>query len=99
MEHIANADQQNSIIIYRTDDGKSNVALYANEGQVWLSQKQMAELFATSVPNINIHIGNILKENELDANSVIKNYLITAADGKQYGVTFWSHKICNSNQS
>lgn len=90
MEHIANADQQNSIIIYRTDDGKSNVALYANDGQVWLSQKQMAELFATSVPNINIHIGNILKENELDANSVIKNYLITAADGKQYEVTFYS---------
>lgn len=43
----------------------------------------MMELFATSVPNINIHIGNILSDKELNENSVIKDYLITAADGKQ----------------
>lgn len=43
----------------------------------------MAELFATSVPNINIRISNTLKENELNKNSVIKDYLITASDGKQ----------------
>ena len=49
-----------------------------------------AELFATSVPNINMHISNILKDKELDSNSVIKNYLITADDGKNYNVTFYS---------
>ncbi len=90
MKEIENATTQSNIIIYHTDDGKSSVVLYANDGQVWMNQKQMAELFATSVPNINIHINNILKENELDVNSVIKDYLTTASDGKRYEVTFYS---------
>ncbi len=90
MDKTESITQQNSIIIYHTDDGKSSVVLYANDGQVWMNQKQMAELFATSVPNINIHINNILKENELDPNSVIKDYLTTASDGKRYEVTFYS---------
>ena len=90
MDEIENSNQQNSIIIYHTDDGKASVILYAKDGQVWMNQKQMAELFATSVPNINIHINNILKESELDANSVIKDYLTTASDGKRYEVTFYS---------
>lgn len=90
MDKTESSTPQNSIIIYHTDDGKSSVVLYANDGQVWMNQKQMAELFATSVPNINIHINNILKENELDPNSVIKDYLTTASDGKRYEVTFYS---------
>ena len=43
---------------------------------------QIAELFATSVPNINIHIANVLQDKELDENSVVKCYFTTAADGK-----------------
>ena len=74
---------ESNIISYNSIDGKASVALYAKDGKIWLNQKQLAELFATSVPNINIHISNILKENELDKNSVIKDYLITASDGKQ----------------
>lgn len=75
-------DEQN-IIIYNTIDGKAKVTLMAKDGQVWMNQGQLAELFATSVPNINIHIGNILQDRELVAESVIKDYLITAADGKR----------------
>ena len=81
---------QQNLIIYNTLDGKVNVTMMARDGNVWMNQKQMAELFATSVPNVNIHISNILKENELDRNSVIKDYLITAADGKHYNVTFYA---------
>ncbi len=55
-----------------------------------MNQNQLAELFDTSVPNISMHISNVLKEGELDRNSVIKNYLTTASDGKQYEVTFYS---------
>lgn len=51
---------------------------------------QLAELFATSVPNISQHINNILKDKELTADSVIKNYLTTATDGKPYQVKFYS---------
>ena len=83
-------DEQQNIIIYRTADGRASVALFAKDGKIWLNQQQMAELFATSKPNISMHIANILKEKELMENSVVKNFLTTAADGKNYNVVFYS---------
>ena len=83
-------DEQQNIIIYRTADGRASVALYAKDGKIWLNQQQMAELFATSKPNISMHIANILKENELYKDSVVKEFLTTAADGKNYNVVFYS---------
>ena len=83
-------DEQQNIIIYRTADGRASVALFAKDGKIWLNQQQMAELFATSKPNISMHIANILKDNELDGDSVVKNFLTTAADGKSYNVVFYS---------
>lgn len=82
--------KDNQIIIYNTDDGKASVILYAKDGNIWMNQNQMAELFATSIPNVSMHISNILKEGELDENSVIKDYLTTASDGKNYQVTFYA---------
>ena len=81
---------QQKIIIYKTDDGKVKISLFAKDGSVWLNQNQLADLFDTSVPNISMHISNILKDNELSPDSVIKNYLTTACDGKNYEVTFYS---------
>ena len=81
---------QQKIIIYKTDGGKVKISLFAKDGSVWLNQNQLADLFDTSVPNISMHISNILKDNELSPNSVIKNYLTTACDGKNYEVTFYS---------
>ena len=78
------------LIIYNTDDGKTSVILYARDGNVWMNQQQLSELFDTSVPNISMHISNVLKENELTADSVVKDYLTTASDGKNYNVTFFS---------
>jgi hypothetical protein len=78
------------LIIYNTPDGKSSIALYAKDGSVWLSQNQLAELFASSKQNIGQHISSILKEGELDENSVVKNYFTTAADGKKYHVAHYS---------
>lgn len=83
-------NNESNIIIYNTIDGKASVVLYAHDGSVWMNQNQLAELFDTSVPNISMHITNILNEGELDKDSVIKNYLTTASDGKQYDVTFYS---------
>jgi hypothetical protein len=82
--------EQQDIIIYNTKDGKTAVALMAKDGNVWMSQNQLAELFDTSVPNISMHISNIIAEKELDKNSVIKDYLTTASDGKNYNVTFYA---------
>ena len=84
------SNDQPNMIIYRTADGKSSVALFAKDGKIWLSQQQMAELFATSKQTISHHILNILKENELNETSVVKQYLTTAADGKNYNVVFYS---------
>lgn len=78
------------IIIYKTDDGRANVVLMARDGNIWMNQNQLAELFDTSKPNISMHISNILKDRELSASSVIKDYLTTASDGKEYMVSFYS---------
>jgi hypothetical protein len=78
------------IIIYNTEDGQASVSLQAKDGMVWMNQTQLAELFATSKQNIGQHIASILEDNELDSNSVVKNYFTTATDGKQYDVTFYA---------
>ncbi|VFM96196.1 MAG: Uncharacterized conserved protein [Candidatus Kentron sp. G] len=79
-----------NIIIYKTADGSASVALYARDGEIWLTQKQLAELFSTSRGNITTHISNILKENELNKISVCKDFLLTATDGKNYSVTHYA---------
>ncbi len=80
----------NEIIIYNTQDGKEAISLMTKDGTVWMNQNQLAELFATSVPNISMHVSKILKDKELDASSVIKYYLTTANDGKEYEVAFYA---------
>lgn len=91
MNNLQNTNgEQNDVIIYQSKDGKINVALMTRDGNVWLNQLQIATLFGTSVPNISMHIAKILKEGELDANSVIKNYLTTASDGKPYDTLYYS---------
>ena len=82
--------EKQNIIIYKTQDGKVKLSLYAHDGSVWMNQNQIAELFDTSKQSISYHIINILEDNELDENSVVKNYLTTASDGKSYEVTFYS---------
>ena len=83
-------EDRQDIIIYNTADGKASVSLYAKDGMVWMNQSQLAQLFDTSKQNIGQHIANILKEKELDKNSVVKYFFTTAADGKDYQVTFYS---------
>lgn len=83
-------ETEQNIIIYKTDDGKVKIALYTKDGSIWLNQNQLANLFDTSKQSISYHIINILEDNELDKNSVVKNYLTTASDGKRYEVTFYS---------
>lgn len=79
-----------NLIIYNTPDGKASVSLLARDGQVWMNQNQLAELFDTSKQNIGQHIANILDEKELDESSVVKKFFTTAADGKDYEVFFYS---------
>ena len=82
--------EQQGLIIYRTEDGQANIALFARDGNVWLSQAQLAELFATSKQNVSSHVINILEENELQEVSVVKDFFTTADDGKEYNVRHYA---------
>lgn len=79
-----------NLLLYTTQDKKVKVELYELGESVFLAQDSMAKLFDTSRANITMHIRNILKEGELQEDSVCKEYLHTATDGKQYKVKFYS---------
>ena len=73
------------ILFYQTEDGRNRIEVRLEDNTVWLSQSLMAELFQTTKQNISLHIKNIFEESELDPDSVVKEYLTTAADGKREG--------------
>ena len=76
--------KQSDIVIFKTDDEKIKIDVRLEEDTVWLTQADMVELFQTTKQNVSLHIKNIFEEGELDENSVVKEYLTTAADGKNY---------------
>lgn len=81
---------ENELIIYNTDDGKTDVKLYSRDGVIWMNQQQMCELYQTAKSTVSEHITNILKEGELDEKSVVRNFRTTASDGKNYNVTYYA---------
>jgi len=76
-------EEKGEIVLYQPDD-YVRLEVRLQDDTVWLTQQQMAELFSTTRNNITLHIGNIFKEGELDVNSVRKESLLTALDGKKY---------------
>lgn len=78
------------IILYQTEDGRTQLEVRLENETVWLSQGQMAELFQTTIPNVSMHIRNLFSEGELKPDSVVKESLTTAADGKNYAVRFYN---------
>ena len=77
-------DKDKELIIYNTPDGRTKVSLMAKDGKVWMNQQGIAELFGTSKPNISMHMSNVFKDRELEPDQVVKQYLTTASDGKNY---------------
>lgn len=78
------------IVIFKTQDGKTDIDVKVEDSTVWLTQGQMVELFNTTKQNISLHIKNIFDEGEADKNSVVKEYLTTAADGKNYNTKYYN---------
>ncbi len=78
---------QNSsqLLIYQSEDGITRLEVQLHEETVWLSQKHMAELFQTTVPNINLHLKNIFAEGELMPKATIKDFLIVQTEGSRQG--------------
>jgi hypothetical protein len=73
-----------SLIIYTSDDGQTRINLRVEADTIWLSQLEIAELFQTTKQNVSLHAKNIFKDRELSPDSVVKDSLTTAADGKNY---------------
>lgn len=79
-----------SIILYQTEDGITKIDVRLENETVWLTQAQMVELFQTTKQNISLHLRNIFNEGELLEGSVVKEYLTTAGDGKNYRTNFYN---------
>lgn len=85
MQDMSDSEATDSqIILYRTEDGRTRIECRFENETIWLSQKLIAELYQKDVRTINEHLRNIFSEGELDSNSVIRNFRITASDGKTY---------------
>ena len=76
--------KKNEIVLFETKDKSKLLSVQMDGNTVWLSQAQMAELFDTTKQNVSLHANNCFKEGELDRNSVVKDFLTTATDGKRY---------------
>lgn len=72
------------LILYTTDDGRTQLHLRVEGDSIWLSQLEIAELFQTTKQNVSLHAKNIFDDSELRQDSVVKESLTTAADGKNY---------------
>ena len=82
--------EHGEIVIYQAEDGKTSLEVQLQDETVWLSQAQLVELFDKTKQNISLHIRNIFKERELTEDSVVKEYLTAAADGKKYKTKYYN---------
>lgn len=73
-----------NLVLYTSDDGRTRLNLRVDGRTVWLTQLEIAELFQTTKQNVSLHAKNIFQDEELSENSVVKESLTTAADGKKY---------------
>jgi hypothetical protein len=83
-------------LLYTTEDGQAKLEVRLVDETVWLSQAQLAELFQSTKQNISQHIKNLFEEGELQVESVVKDFLTTAADGKSYKVAHFNLDVCIS---
>lgn len=84
------ASARGEILVYQTEDGATRIECRFEEDSIWLSQTLLAELYQTSKQNIGMHLRNLFKEQELDAEAVVKHFFTTARDGKRYRVRHYS---------
>ena len=86
----AGTDPSGQILIYQTEEGQTKLEVRLEGETLWLTQKAMAQLYQTSKQNISLHIQNIHDEGELNKDSVVKDSLTTASDGKKYQTQFYN---------
>ena len=82
--------EENKVIIYTANDGKTRIDVKLEEETLWLTQAQMCELYQTSKSNVSEHIKHIFEEGELNEVSVVRKFRTTAADSKEYLVSHYN---------
>lgn len=87
---MSSPESHGGVLLYQTEDGKTQVEVTLENETVWLSIDQMAELFQRNKSTISRHIKGVLESGELDADSVVAFFATTAADGKQYNVAYYN---------
>ena len=83
-------DDRGEIILYQTEDGVTRIDVRFEDESVWLTQAQLCDLYQTSKSNISEHIKHIFEEGELEEDAVVRKFRTTAADGKNYNVTYYN---------
>ena len=78
------------VVIYTTDVGDTKIDVRFIDDTVWLSQVQLCKLYQTSKSNISKHIKHIFEENELNEESVVRNFRTTSSDGKNYNILHYN---------
>ena len=87
---MPNQNPHCGVLLYETEDGKTQIEVTPENETVWLSIDQMAELFQRNKSTISRHIKGVLESGELDADSVVAFFATTAADGKKYNVAYYN---------
>ena len=83
-------NDKGEILIYKTEDGITEIDVRLEDETVWLTQQQLADLYQSSKSNVSEHIKHIFEDEELDEKSVVRNFRTTAADGKNYNVKYYN---------
>jgi len=83
-------NETNQFLIYRSEDGRTKIDVMLEAENLWLSQKQLGELFGKAKGTISEHIKHICEDGELDEKSVVRFFRTTATDGKQYDVAHYN---------
>lgn len=82
--------EKGEIIIYQTEDGRTNIEVKLEDETIWLTQQQLVDLYQSSKSNVSEHIKHIFEEDELDEAAVVRKFRTTAADGKNYNITYYN---------
>ena len=89
-DHLPEKQNTSEVLFYQTEDGQSRISVRLDGDTAWMTQADMANLFQTTKQNISLHIKNVFGERELPEESVVKEYLTTATDGKSYRVNYYN---------
>lgn len=81
------------LILYQTEDGQTKIHARLKNETVWLTQAHLMDLFGKAKSNISEHLKNMFEEDELDEHSVVRNFRITAADGKDYQTNHYNVNV------